>query len=78
MRKRRVTVFLTGHFVERYQERIGNASPAAQRAWIANTIRKRSLKRLEDGKYHVRLRGSSRAVVLAREYDGMFVAVTVK
>jgi len=70
-------VALTKHFKERYVERVGNASSANQRAWIQISLMGGRPRRQRDGKYVVKLRGTSYDVVLARE-DDIWVAVTVQ
>jgi len=77
LRGKKVTVTLTEHFKERYRERVGNAPPSAQQAWVARSLKSRRPKSQSDGKFRLKLVGSRHVVVLARE-KGVWVAVTVE
>ncbi|MDI6913844.1 MAG: hypothetical protein QMC95_06450 [Desulfitobacteriaceae bacterium] len=71
-------VILTDHYKERYKERVGNASPAAQKSWIGRSLKLNRPKRCQDGRYSVKLVGSNHRAILSREYGNTWVALTVK
>lgn len=75
MKKKKMTVILTNHYQDRYRERVGNAPPAAQKAWLVKSLRQKKTKRIGT-RYIVKLIHSSHSAVLARE-DKAWVAITV-
>jgi len=75
-KKKNTIVILTDHYSQRYRERVGNAPPAAQRAWLAQSLRRRKAKR-SGNRYIVPLISSKHSAVLARE-DEAWIAITIK
>ncbi|GAB6170764.1 hypothetical protein JCM15765_02420 [Paradesulfitobacterium aromaticivorans] len=70
-------VVLTNHFIERYGERVGRASPQAQRKWLHQSLNKHTTRRQDDGRYSLKLVGSHHVAVLSREHS-TWVALTIK
>lgn len=73
----KVTVFLTDHFIKRYNERVGQASPAGQRSWVAGSIKRNIPRRVRGDQHRVKLIGAPYVAILKKEGNGVWIAITV-
>ncbi|NPV70308.1 MAG: hypothetical protein HPY55_06640 [Firmicutes bacterium] len=75
-RSANVRAVLTDHYMDACAERFGPARYRQQAAWIRNSLARRRPRRQKDGKYSLRLRGSSRVAILAFE-GGWWIGITI-
>jgi hypothetical protein len=72
-----ITVYLTYHFRERYNERVGKAPPSGQKVWLEKSIRKNRPRQVSGDEYQTKLIGAPFTVYLTRISGSIWVAKTI-
>lgn len=77
MSEKEVRIFLTKHVQTRFRERLGVVSRRTIIGWIKSSLRQNIIRQVIRNRYRLKLRGTPYQIVLSREGQNTWVAVTI-